>query len=149
MVQTTHTSRRKLLYGLGLGSVGIATTSWTSRLAAAVTADPLTDAVNRAQASAAQTGLGDWTGAVGASFTIRDGASSYAVTLVSVTPLQAAGSRPAGLRPSALAATFQGSSVPAGNRTYTFVQGNGSQFQLFVGAKSMNGSTGQLVAILN
>jgi uncharacterized protein DUF6916 len=149
MAQSTHYSRRKLLYGFGLGSVGIATTSWTSRLAAAVTPTPLTGAVTRARSSAAQTGLSDWTAAVGGRFTVLSGRSSYRVTLVSVTPLSSPGVRPAGLRPSALMAVFEGPSVPAGNRTYTFVQGNGSQFQLFVGPSSVNAGTGRLVAILN
>jgi hypothetical protein len=151
MAQSIVYSRRRLLYSLGLGGAGIAATSWASSLAAAAVS-PLAGAVARAQTAADQTGMSAWTAAIGSTFTIRNGATSFAVKLVSVTALPSPGTRPAGLRPGAFALAFHGpdgSAFPAGNRTYTFEQANGSQVQLFVSAKSVNGTNGQLVAILN
>ncbi|HEX5184573.1 MAG TPA: hypothetical protein VFW19_15665 [Allosphingosinicella sp.] len=152
MADSTLYSRRKLLHGLGVGGVGVAAASLTSPLVAAVTANPLTGAVARAQTAAQQSGLGAWSAFVGKTFTIMNGTTPVAVTLVSLTAMPSSGPRPAGMRSSAIAAMFQGTNgpaFPAGNMTYMFKLPNGTPFQLFVGAKSVSGATGRLVAILN
>ena len=151
MAQSNSYSRRKLLYGFGLGSLGFATTSWPS-LAAAAASGPLANVLTRVQNANRQSGLSDWTAAIGATFFIQDGGRSFAVKLVSVTQLPSPGARPAGLRPGAFAVTFaapNGPAFPVGNRNYTFVQTNGAPIQLFVSAKSVTGTTGRLIAILN
>jgi hypothetical protein len=147
MAQSSFYSRRKLLCGLGLGGVGMATSSWAAPIAGA-----LSKVVPRVTASVRQTGMADWTAAIGASFIVRGESGAAPVKLVAVTPLASSGRRPAGLRSGAFAATFQGTDsrlFPAGNRTYVFQQGNGSQMQLFVSAKSLLGGKAQLIAILN
>lgn len=152
MALSASYSRRKLLYSLGLGGVGLATSSWTSPLAAAAGSGPLSSAVTGTQTAVDQTGLSTWSAAVGSTFTIRNGVLSFPVRLVSATALPSRGTRPAGVRPGGFAIVFQApnsAAFPPGNRTYTFQQSNGSQFELFVSAKSVSGSTGQLVAILN
>ncbi|HEY1605880.1 MAG TPA: hypothetical protein VGF77_09815 [Allosphingosinicella sp.] len=152
MADSTLYSRRKLLYGLGVGGVGVAAASWTSPLAAAVAANPLDSAVAKAQAAAQQAGLGAWSAFVGKTFTILNGTTWVAVTLTSLTAMPSSGTRPAGVRASAIAAVFQGvngPAFPAGNQMYTFKQPNGAAFQLFIGAKAVSGTTGRLVAILN
>jgi hypothetical protein len=145
-------SRRKLLAAAGLGGAGLVATSWTSSLAAATGSSPLGNVVKNVQASTQQAGLSQLSALVGQSFNILNGTSSVAVTLVSVTPMQAAGTRPSGMRPYALAAAFEGQNgptFPAGNQTYTFQLDGGSQMQLFVGRKSVTGTTARLIAILN
>jgi hypothetical protein len=152
MAQSTFYSRRKILAGLGLGGAGLAASSWTSPLAAALRPAPLSDTAPGTRALIDQMGLSTWSAAVGSTFVIRNGASSFSVELVSATALPSSGTRPAGVRSGGFALTFQApntAAFPAGNRTYTFQQSNGSEFQLFVGAKSVNGSAGQLIAILN
>ncbi len=151
MAQSVLYSRRKLLAGAGLGGVGLMTTSWTSPLAAAA-ASPLGSAVANAQSSIAQASLAQVSALIGHSFTILNGSSPFAVTLVSATAMQASGTRPAGMRPYAIAIAFEapnGPAFPAGNRTYILQLANGAQVQLFLGAKSVTGTTGRLTAILN
>lgn len=144
-------SRRKLLAAVGLGGAGLVATSWTSPLAAA-TSSPLSSAVANAQASIAQASLADVSALIGHTFTILNGSSPFTVTLVSATAMPASGTRPAGLRPYAIAIAFEapnGPAFPAGNRTYMLQLANGAQVQLFLNAKSVTGTTGRLTAILN
>lgn len=151
MTQSALYSRRKLLATAGLGGAGLVASSWTSPLAAA-TSSPLGGAVANAQSSIAQASLAQVTALIGHTFTILNGSSRFQVTLVSATAMPAAGARPAGLRPYAIAIAFEapnGPAFPAGNRTYTLQLANGAQVQLFLGLKSVTGKTGRLTAILN
>ncbi len=150
MTQSPRYSRRKLLYGMGVGGFGVASFSWPA--AAFGAGGPLAAVLPRVTAAAHQAGLQDWSGAIGSSFVVQGEAGATVVKLVAVHPLNSTGARPAGVRQSAFAAVFEGTNgltFPAGNRTYTFEQGNGGQMQLFVGGKIVSGGKAQLVAVLN
>jgi hypothetical protein len=151
MAQSLRSSRRKLLVSLGLGGVGLAASSWTSPLSALGTASPLSSLLPRITGTLHQSGLEDWTSAVGSSFIVQGEAGPAAMTLIGVKTLDASGTRPAGLRAQSFAAVFEGAGdkVPAGNRTYVFQQSNGNQVQLFVGRKVAAGTKARLTAILN
>jgi hypothetical protein len=153
MDQFGRYSRRKLLYSLGLGGVGVATGSWAGPALSQSSINPLASVLPNVLTPLRQAGVTDWSAAVGSTFTIRGESGSAAVKLVAVQNLQAPGARPAGLRPSALALVFEGTAsalFPAGNRTYVFEQSDGANpLQLFVGRKSVNGATAQLIAVLN
>jgi hypothetical protein len=151
MDQSIRYSRRKLLNSIGLGSVGVATASWA--WPAASQSNPLAGVLPNVLAPMRQAGVTDWSAAVGSNFLIRGESGAASVKLVAVRNFDTAGARPAGLRPSAFALIFEGAAgaqFPAGNRTYVFEQSGGaSPLQLFVGRKSVNGATAQLVAVLN
>jgi hypothetical protein len=153
MEESLRYSRRKLLCNLGLGGLGVAAASWAGPAASFTgTANPLAGVLPGVLTSLHQGGLEDWSGAVGATFLVRDEAGAHMLKLVSVQASQPSGRRPAGLRSAGFTLVFEaaaGDRVPAGNRTYVFEQSNGSQFQLFVGAKVAVGSVAQLVAVLN
>ena len=152
MAQSMRYSRRKLLSGIGLGGVGLATASWASSAAALTGDNPLAAVLPGVLASLHDAGYSDWSSAVGTSFVVRGEAGASTVNLVGVREMKAAGTRPAGLRATSFALIFQGTDsavFPRGNRTYAFEQSNGNQLQLFVGGKAVAGTTAQLVAVLN
>jgi hypothetical protein len=151
MAQSLRSSRRKLLVGLGLGGVGFAASSWTSPLLALGTASPLASLLPRVTGTIRQSGLQDWSSAIGGSFLVQGEAGPAAVILVAVKALDASSSRPANLRAQGFTLIFEGAAdrVPAGNRTYVFQQSNGNQVQLFVGSKVAAGAKARLIAVLN
>jgi len=151
MAESLRYSRRKLLYTLGLGSVGAAT--WSTPAAAfRGQTSPLSNLLTRLTPPLRSAGLEQWAGAVGSNFVVAGESGPVTVKLVAVSPLQSAGSRPADLRPASFTAVFEGaagSRFPAGNRTYVFEQSNGLRFEIFVGGATVNGSKAQLIAIFN
>jgi hypothetical protein len=149
MDQSLRSSRRALLYGLGLGGLGVATSSLAQTLKLAT---PLTTVLPRIQTTVRQASLEGWAAAVGTNFTVLGEAGPRLVTLVSAKALDSTGTRPANLRPIAFALVFEGSvgsQVPAGNRSYIFQKSDGTKLELFVAAKAAVGTKAQLVAILN
>ena len=152
MDQSLRSSRRSLLYGLALGGVGFATPSWAQTLFRSRTTSPLSTVLPRIQTTVRQSALEGWTGSVGATFIVQGEAGPRSMTLVSAKALDSSGTRPADLRPVAFALVFEGAQagqVPAGDRSYVFQKSDGTNLELFVGAKIIAGAKGQLVAILN
>jgi hypothetical protein len=151
MTQSLRSSRRKLLANLGLGGVGIVASSWAGPAAAFGSASPLTSLMPGLTGSLQNSGLRQWSSAVGSVFLVQGESGPVAMTLTSVKTLSAPSVRPAGLRAESFALVFQGTGarMPAGNRTYAFQQSGGSQLRLFVGAKTAVGTKAQFVAIMN
>jgi hypothetical protein len=147
MDQSPRSSRRALLYGIGMGGVGFATASWAQRLAT-----PLATVLPRVQTVVRQASLEGWAAAVGTNFVVQNGRLSSTMTLISAKALDAGGTRPAGTRPIPFSLVFegsQGSLVPAGNQSYFFKRSDGTMVELFVSAKIPVGTKAQLVAVLN
>jgi hypothetical protein len=152
MDESTRSSRRTILLGLTLGGAGFAVPAWAQTLTRLGTASPLSAVLPRIQTTVRQAALEGWAGSVGATFIVQGEAGPRSMTLISATALDSSGTRPADLRPVGFALVFEGaqaSQVPAGDRSYIFQKSDGTKLQLFVGAKIVAGTKGQLVAILN
>ena len=147
MDKSSRSSRRALLYGMGMGGLGVATSSLAQTLRIATS--PLAPVLPRVQTILRQSALEGWAAAVGSSFMVQGERGASVMTLVSAKALDAGGTRPAGLRPIPISLVFQGTQAPAGNRSYIFQNSGGTKVQLFVGAKIAVGTNAQLVAILN
>lgn len=149
MDQSPRSSRRALLYGIGMGGVGFATASWGQALKLA---SPLSAVLPRVQTNVTQASLEGWTASVGSAFLVEGERVATSMTLISATALPSGGARPAGTRATPFTLVFEGSQaaqVPAGNRSYFFQTSGGSRFQLFVSAKVVTGTKAQLIAVLN
>jgi hypothetical protein len=151
MDKSSRSSRRALLYGMGMGGLGVATSSLAQTLKLG-TSSPLATVLPRVQTTVRQSALEGWAAAVGSIFTVVAGRTSSQMTLISAKALDSGGTSPADLRPIPFALVFQGnlsSQVPAGNQNYVFQNSGGTNVTLFVGAKVPAGTKAQLVAILN
>ena len=153
MDQTTRSSRRNVLAGLALGGAGFAAPSWAQTLVRlGTTTSPLATVLPRVQTTVRQASLEGWSASVGSNFIVQGEAGARTMTLVAARALDSSGTRPASLRPVAFVLIFEGavaSQVPAGDRRYVFQKSDGTKVELFVGAKSLNGTKGRLVAVLN
>ena len=146
MEKSSRSSRRALLYGMGMGGLGIATSSLAQKLKLAT---PLTSVLPRVQTSVRQASLEGWAAAVGSTFSIQAERGTIAMTLVSAKALDGGGTRPADLRPIPFMLVFQGSQAPLGNRSYVFQNSGGTKVELFVSQKAIVGTKAQVVAVLN
>ena len=149
MDQSPRSSRRALLLGIGMGGVGFATSAWGQTLKLT---SPLTSVLPRVQTVVRQASLEGWAGSVGGSFFVIGDRGATTMTLTSATAIDAGGTRPADVRAVPFKLVFQGSQaslVPDGNRSYVFQRSDGTRVELFVSAKTIVGTKGQLIAVMN
>lgn len=149
MDRSPRSSRRALLFGIGMGGVGFATSSWAQVLG---TTSPLSAVLPQLQTTVREASLEGWAAAVGTAFSVQGDRMATTMTLVSAQALAGGGTRPANLRAVPIQLVFegsQGSLVPAGNRSYLFETSDGTRVQLFVGGKVTVGTKAQLIAVLN
>ena len=147
MDKSSRSSRRALLYGMGMGSLGLATSSLAQTLKLGTS--PLATILPRVQTTVRQASLEGWAAAVGSTFSVAAERGTILMTLVSAKALDGGGPRPADLRPIPFALVFQGTQAPVGNRSYLFENSGGTKVQLFVSEKVMVGTKAQVTAVLN